>query len=337
MAVTTASRPSHYEILGISPTAAGDDIARAFAREGSVFRPHAFGALTELCIAYETLRDPIKRRAYDASLGLDRKAVPQNRSIGARQVRLPMAPTAAPVPQVAMKVPPDSPAIGQVARPALSRGSDPKVVRSYNPDIMLAENLVVEARPLDLKRPAIAAATIVAAACALGGLVGYWSSRDVAGTTQTAKPVSVSLPAPDRHATPTAAEAPTAPVVSVADTPHPRAQHVVARVAPIEPGNPDPEPVEADEAALQSTADPTPLDQTASEEPVTPTPANLPLSNRVIARTIERIGYSCGSVTSAVAVEGEAPGIYKIICSSGQSYKAGPVNGRYRFRRWGKS
>jgi hypothetical protein len=61
--------------------------------------------------------------------------------------------------------------------------------------------------------------------------------------------------------------------------------------------------------------------------------ASMPLSNAVIARTIRRIGYSCGEVASTSAVEGTA-GAFKITCSSGQSYRAAPVRGRYHFRRW---
>lgn len=60
----------------------------------------------------------------------------------------------------------------------------------------------------------------------------------------------------------------------------------------------------------------------------------LPLPNTVIARTIERIGYACGAVASATALEGDEPGAYKVTCTSGQSYQARPVHGRYHFRRW---
>ena len=66
-AVTT--RPTHYETLGLTPEASDEEIARAFARELS--RPRAFGGLAEVGLAYETLRDPDKRRTYDASLGLN--------------------------------------------------------------------------------------------------------------------------------------------------------------------------------------------------------------------------------------------------------------------------
>lgn len=67
-----------------------------------------------------------------------------------------------------------------------------------------------------------------------------------------------------------------------------------------------------------------------------PVATGLPLPNRVVARTIDRIGYSCGGVASTSPVEGEAPGVFKVTCTSGQSYQAKPVNGRYRFRRLGK-
>jgi hypothetical protein len=61
--------------------------------------------------------------------------------------------------------------------------------------------------------------------------------------------------------------------------------------------------------------------------------ADLPLSNRVVARTIDRIGYRCGEVSATAPVEGEGQGIYKITCSSGHTYQATPSHGRYRFRR----
>lgn len=65
-----------------------------------------------------------------------------------------------------------------------------------------------------------------------------------------------------------------------------------------------------------------------------PVAAKMPLPNAVIARTIERIGYACGAVASATALGGDEPGAYKVTCTSGQSYQARPVHGRYHFRRW---
>jgi hypothetical protein len=60
----------------------------------------------------------------------------------------------------------------------------------------------------------------------------------------------------------------------------------------------------------------------------------MPLPKAVIARTIGRIGYPCGQVASTTAVDG-ASGAFKVTCTSGHSYRAAPVRGRYRFRRLG--
>src|SRR3954471_20616957 len=70
MVSAVKARPNHYEMLGLSPTATSDEIARAFAREIGMFRVRAMGGVAQVSIAYETLRDAAKRRAYDASLGL---------------------------------------------------------------------------------------------------------------------------------------------------------------------------------------------------------------------------------------------------------------------------
>ena len=63
MVSTVKSRPNHYEMLGLAPAASSDEIARAFTRE--IAKPRAFGGIAHISIAYETLRDPAKRRAYD--------------------------------------------------------------------------------------------------------------------------------------------------------------------------------------------------------------------------------------------------------------------------------
>jgi hypothetical protein len=59
--------------------------------------------------------------------------------------------------------------------------------------------------------------------------------------------------------------------------------------------------------------------------------ASMPLADRTIARTIERIGYRCGSVSGTTA--GATAGVFTVTCSSGQSFQARPVRGRYHFRR----
>ncbi|MBA3669773.1 MAG: hypothetical protein H0W71_06890 [Sphingomonas sp.] len=62
-------RASHYDALGIEPDASRDDIERAFLFKVSAFSPHAFGNVAEASVAYETLKDPAKRRNYDRSNG----------------------------------------------------------------------------------------------------------------------------------------------------------------------------------------------------------------------------------------------------------------------------
>jgi hypothetical protein len=70
----------------------------------------------------------------------------------------------------------------------------------------------------------------------------------------------------------------------------------------------------------------------ADPAPVSAPAATLPLTSATIARTIERIGYGCGRVVSATGVDG-ALGVFNITCSSGDTYRAAPVSGRYHFRR----
>lgn len=76
---------------------------------------------------------------------------------------------------------------------------------------------------------------------------------------------------------------------------------------------------------------------TGSETEIAPvaTAARLPLPDATVARTIHRIGYACGRVISTSGVDGAAAGVFKVTCSSGDSYQATPVRGRYHFRRWG--
>jgi len=64
------------------------------------------------------------------------------------------------------------------------------------------------------------------------------------------------------------------------------------------------------------------------------TPAQLPISNVQAARTIDRIGFSCGEVVSTERVLTDGGAVFRINCSSGQSYRGTTQRGRFRFRRW---
>ena len=68
MVTTVRSRPSHYEVLGLTPTATSDEIAQAFVRRMSLFRARPLADVAQVTSAYETLRNPEKRREYDRSL-----------------------------------------------------------------------------------------------------------------------------------------------------------------------------------------------------------------------------------------------------------------------------
>ena len=72
------SRPNHYETLGLTPTATAEEIERAYARE--IMRPRAFGGLAGIGIAYATLKDEAKRRAYDEAIGV----APRSQPVAAR-------------------------------------------------------------------------------------------------------------------------------------------------------------------------------------------------------------------------------------------------------------
>lgn len=58
-----------------------------------------------------------------------------------------------------------------------------------------------------------------------------------------------------------------------------------------------------------------------------------PLGDAEIARTIDRIGFSCGRVVSSEAVA-SAQGVYKINCSSGEAYQGTTKQGHLFFRPW---
>jgi hypothetical protein len=362
------------------PTAGGAEIDRAFGREGSVYRPHAFGGLAELCMAYETLRDPIKCRAYDTALGLDPEPSIRNRSIGAREesaadvealpalverlaanallpmaleskpqqrpdasaartlgsvkagsLRQPNALKARPITPLAVK-----PAIALGPGAELHTGPAQRIGRGHTPNLSIEDLLSVESRPLDWTRTGIAVGTVIVAACILGGVAGWWSTSAASEPPPPENAVSVSLPPAQPKLTLTAPQPAAQPVriaapVAGSDRPKPN----VAAQFQKEPIASTSQPAAAEEPP-QPIPEVTSLgDQAAEETPAASGgTATMPLPNKVIARTIDRIGYACGKVSTTAPVEGDASGIYKVTCTSGQSFQASPVNGRYRFRRW---
>jgi hypothetical protein len=189
-------------------------------------------------------------------------------------------------------------------------------------------------RSIDWRRPAMAVGGLVVGVGLLGGLAGV-----VAGGAARDS-VTVAVPAPKPAAKAVDPQLPIA--ASLVETPPQpvRADAAVARAARSravpQPGFAEKELVDLSQASDAAAAPTTQLADATSEQPVAASvvPASLPLPKAVIARTIDRIGYSCGEVASATPAEGQ--GAFKITCTSGQSYQAAPVRGRYHFRRLGR-
>jgi hypothetical protein len=189
--------------------------------------------------------------------------------------------------------------------------------------------------PVEWNRPLFLVSGLLVAA----GFVGAVAGLSVTHNEEAAKAdptVTVGLPAATDHADVAAASAaPDAPAIEQpAELPvvPPTTRRNSQRVRAAEKTAPPPEP--------QADAPPAPEPGGPASDPLAPQPAAepmaaaLPLPNAVIARTIERIGYKCGTVASTAA-DAAAPGVFTVTCSSGQSYQATPVHGRYRFRRSG--
>jgi hypothetical protein len=351
MASWVQSRQNHYEVLGLSPKASQEEIGQAFAKAMGMFATRPLGAAAQIGAAFEVLRDPARRSAYDRAMGL--VAEPQ-----LHQWRVAAGPTGPGVigsawGELAQRVTGDGPPSLPKAEsaPPPEAPSEPKIahfiassLRERSAPVPRIEQNVEppaeqEDRPFEWKRPALAIGSLIVAAGLIGTLAGL-SVRDGDDAVQPQPGVIAPTPAVKPHAvTPAPSPAPTAAPIEVpaARPPHVAAmvharrpapaQHPIAIIDPVEPA-----------VSTQTPGSPV---EVASDKPETETPAvvtaavaAMPLPNRVIAHTIERIGYACGEVASTDPVAGAA-GVFKVTCSSGQAYEASPVHGRYRFRRLG--
>jgi hypothetical protein len=317
------SRPNYYEMLGLTPSAAGDAIAKAFARATGVFRPHAFGSLTELCVAYETLRDPARRRAYDASLGLAPRPIfqPVTRPASAHFMLQPAVAAAPPAPPTDLQPRP---------RPAPRIDQAPEPYIAELPPGLANDTAGVDVSPIDWKRTGAVVGGLVAAAVLIGAFAGWWSGSSAAEpepAPQTAAPEREKAP-------PTLSDLWSEPGPRAVETQTARPR--VAARPRVERTARRAQLPEAESQLIQpptDPADPAGTDPLAPETSPSPTvAAALPLPHKTVARTLDRIGYRCGNVASTTPVEGAA-GVYRVTCTSGQSFQAKPVNGRYRFRR----
>jgi hypothetical protein len=356
MVTTVLSKPTHYERLGIAPDAGAEEIARAFALAMSPLMPRSARDIADIATAFQTLRDPAKRRAYDASIAPPPEPEPEPEpELETEQVAKAMFPRDGwPFVASARIGSAELPAIDTLSRPApkadspveptpfiaphrrASDGLDEKVAEAPAPESPAVFQDAFEERfraadhdRIEWKRPALTIGALFAGVAVLGAGLGWYASRGIA-PAQAEDAVTVRLPkevpaaaAPASAAIPTVAEA--RPDVH-------RTRPAAAKVQPRR-SEPPPQPVLPEEQKAQDVPD-IPSEQVAAlTSAADEAPAAMPLPNAVIARTIGRIGYACGEVASTSAVEG-ASGVFKVTCTSGQSYRAAPVRGRYHFKRW---
>lgn len=351
MLSTTTARPTYYEMLGLSPTATSGEIDKAFERAVSSFRPRPFGSTASASVAYATLRDPAKRRAYDASIGLQPK--PEPKVLVPTRVELKFqrgwahAPFMAAAPALDQPKPPrqDPPAAAPAAPPpqpleverearaptlSIKDQVEALMARSSDPD-SAREPLLSE-----WSRPGLTIAALLFAAAAVGAFAGLKSVETIE-PQEPAQAATIGLPvakpgaakavvAPDAQASRSTA-APQRPTrTSLAPVPDRR--KAPAEVLAAIPADSITESIQVVQAATSAPI----ADSPAAEQQVAS--AALPIAKRDIARTIQKIGYSCGAVDSAIPVEGGDGGVFKITCSSGATYRAAPIRGRYHFRKW---
>ncbi len=391
MVTAVRSRPNHYETLGLSPSATDDEIRRAFARMMGMFGAHPVVAAASVSAAFEVLRNPDKRRAYDRTLGLRPEPSSGQWKVGgvgwsspgltgSRWAPLAKAdvidkdvPSPADAPSDAGQGPSAEPRVASfissslrdLARPiAAEVASEAAPQPSPQPDPPAAAVAPVEEgppaapghgadmwldaepRPLDLKRPALIGLGAVLAAGLIGAIAGASADDRDQQPAPPKRGLTVALPAAAPEADSSAATPAPVPQVALRQNETPgrmpapsagakgeratrQAEASIARPA---------ERTQVADSGLAATAPVSASDAQAEPETAAPTAvaAKLPLPNSVIARTIARIGYPCGSVVSTTSVEGAGAGVYKVACSSGQTYQATPVRGRYRFRRAGQ-
>jgi hypothetical protein len=179
---------------------------------------------------------------------------------------------------------------------------------------------------------------LIAVAVMLAVGVGAWTGWEAGNDNEEAKAelASAAVKVPPIKARPAVTAAPAEPALGVTEAQSSRPTKMPAARA-ARPRLPLQIDLAEDQQAEASPADQAPdsvaISQAWAETPaVEPTSAKMPLSNAIIARTIGQIGYPCGRVASTTALE--TPGVFSITCTSGHTYRAAPVRGRYHFRKY---
>ena len=220
MVSTVTSRPNHYEVLGLAPSASAEEIKAAFARE--IGRPRAFGGIVELSVAYESLRDPARRRAYDDLLGFNQPKAPPPPRRDSYSLSLPtlhLEPPRRPEPVVEPRLasfiassvrspasadprqdpPRHEPPRHEVSRQEMPR-HDPAPIAERRPmDAITVPRIEppsqsdAEQPAVDLKRPVVVVGGLVAAVALIGAWAGVTAGNAVE-SQPPARAVTVALP-----------------------------------------------------------------------------------------------------------------------------------------------
>ena len=342
MLSTVTPKRNHYERLGLALDAGADEVAQAFATAMSPLMPRSVTDLVEIALAFETLRDPAKRRTYDALIAPipAEPEPPQNHTPADRETKLmfprdgwPITPSARigsvelpaihALPRAAQKAEP-TPLMAPQPQPEAAR---PREARSdYRSSSEDGFNFVPQ-EPVEWRRPASVVVALFVSVAVIGAGLGWYASRGIA----PAQAEDV-LSAPMAGATAPVAEPPGPREDEAKAIPEHRPRPA-AGPAQTRHTEPHPEPIVSEDKRAEDVPD-IPSEQVATlTSQAEDALSVMPLPDAIVARTIRKIGYACGEVASTTAMD-SAPGVFKVTCTSGESYKATPVRGRYRFRRW---
>jgi hypothetical protein len=357
MISTVRPRPNYYEMLGLATTASVEEIKQAYARSIGLFQRPLIDT-AELAVAFETLRDPVRRRDYDIITGLRPRPEAAPKKMPEVHFSLQFigsgAPKADPVPQRIEGPEPQVDAETLVDRSvgsliATSLREPPKAAEPTPAPKPAADEIpaflrtslnrrtpIVEESTFEWQRPAVTLGAVLLAVGVLAGVAG-WSAGLVDERDQVGAGMTVDVPKAKPRPASATALASAVPEQAVAEPYRSAPAAAVARTRHAAPAKREPlseSDLFANAAVDQASQAATEIADTTTDAapPVQAQAASLPLPKTVIARTIGRIGYACGEVASTAPVEG-ASGVFKITCTSGQSYQATPVRGRYHFRR----
>ena len=163
------------------------------------------------------------------------------------------------------------------------------------------------------------------AAGLIGAVSGLSLKDDVQSASASAEPaVTVAVPAAKQEASGAIPSAPVRTTDAALQQPvgayayAPRSRHRVSRQRLSSWAQ---QQAQESQLGQNVAAEPQPAEIASNDlatDPLAPKPveASMPLPNKVIARTIERIGYSCGEVSSTSAVDGSS-GAYNVTTQLG--------------------